>query len=140
MSIMDILFGIFFGAQAALLGYLASNDLPKSWTVIFTRSFWTCFSPLKASKTIILGAIMGALGVFTAANVISGEEGIVIMNFASVVVILGIQKLADLIVRRTPLSTAWEKLKAFMLSLLEPKEPEQPAAEPVIIQAEQTPA
>jgi hypothetical protein len=108
---MNILMGLFFGAQASLIGYMASNDLPQSWTVIFTKKFWSCFEPVKALKTVLLGGIMGAIGVVVSLNLMSSAESIIIVDVLSTITILGVDKLVKFIVRRTPIVTAWNWIK-----------------------------
>ena len=125
-----LLLGTFYGAQAGLYGYLASEELPISWKVILTRKFWETFSWTKFGKTVLLGAIMGLVttgyfkispnmwGQFTEYTGIPQIPLSVILNFANTAVIMGVDKLAKLIVRRTPLAKAWNGLKARILKLL----------------------
>ena len=104
--------GVFYGGQAALYGYLADNDLPQSWSVILTKKFWESFDPVKAAKTVALGALLGGLGAFNALNIIGGAEGVIVTNFVSSIIVLGVDKFVKFLVRRTPIVRAWNWLKA----------------------------
>jgi len=129
-TIKGIVLGAFYGAQAGLYGYLASEELPVSWKAILTRKFWESFSWTKFGKTVILGAVVGAIttgyfkitpdmwGQFTDYTGIPQIPLSVILNFTNTAVIMGVDKLAKFIVRRTPLVKAWDALKDRVLKLL----------------------
>jgi hypothetical protein len=122
--------GAFYGAQAGLYGYLASEELPISWRVLLTRKFWETFSWTKFGKTVLLGAIVGAVStgylnitpdMWTRFTDYTGMPQIplsLILNFANTAVIMGVDKLAKFVVRRTPLVKAWNGLKDRVLKLL----------------------
>jgi hypothetical protein len=114
--LVQILLGMFYGAQASLYGYMSSDDLAKSWTVILTKKFWESFDPVKALKTVILGALMGGLQVFTILNIVPMDvvEKALLVNFVSSIFVLGTQKFINLVVRRTPLVKIWNLLKEKM--------------------------
>jgi hypothetical protein len=129
-----IALGTFYGAQTALLGYLKDEDLPASWKVILSKKFWTCFSWTKALKTVLLGAVMGAisqgygfiqpyqLAWFTEYTGIPQVSLPVIMNFANTAVVMGADQFSKFVVRRTPLGKAWDALKAKVFVLLSSQE------------------
>jgi len=109
-----ILLGAFYGAQAALYGYLKSEELPISWSVIFTKKFWEKFSPEKALKTILLGMVFGAFtqGMqFLPPEMLADPGTMIFINFMNTAIIMGVDQLMKLIVRRTPLVKAWNWLK-----------------------------
>lgn len=128
--IRGILIGAFYGGQAALYGYLASEDLPVSWRAIFTKAFWEKFSWTKAGKTIFLGIIIGAISqgynfidphsweLFTEATGLPQIPLGVVLNFAYTAAILGFDKFTKFIVRRTPLVKAWDKFKTWIIKVL----------------------
>jgi len=107
--IKGILYGAFYGGQAALFGYLKSEDLPLSWKVVFTKDFWAAFDPIKALKTVFLGMAMGALTQGQIYGLIPTDP--IIGNFANDVIVIGVDQLMKLIVRRTPLVRVWNALK-----------------------------
>lgn len=107
--IKGILYGAFYGGQAALFGYLKSEDLPLSWKVVFTKDFWAAFDPTKALKTVFLGMAMGALTQGQIYGLIPTDP--IIGNFANDVIVIGVDQLMKLIVRRTPLVRVWNALK-----------------------------
>jgi hypothetical protein len=109
----NIALGAFYGFQAAIFGYLKDENLPKSWSIVFTKAFWTKFSPVKAIKTIIIGAGLGAFGVVkTEYNL-----DIVTINFFNTIIVTGTDQLVKLIVRRTPIVKVWNAIKAKFLKL-----------------------
>ena len=128
--IKGILMGGFYGGQAALYGYLASEELPVSWQAILTRKFWESFSWTKASKTVLLGVMMGILSqgylfikpeywaTFTEYTGLPQIPLSLILNFANTAVVMGVDKLAKFVVRRTPLVKAWDGLKNRVLKVL----------------------
>lgn len=113
---MGILRGAFYGAQAALFGYMKSNELPSSWTVIFRRKFWESFDPVKALWTVSLGALMGAftrgMTFVPAGTFADPTEEVIFVNFASTAIVMGVDQFMKFIVRRTPLVRMWNALKA----------------------------
>jgi len=133
--IADILKGIglgaFYGAQASLYAYISSEDLPVSWKALMTKKFWETFSWTKFGKTVLLGAIVGATTTayfnvtpdmwiqFTEYTGLPQVPLSLILNFANTGVIIAIDRLTKLVVRRTPLVKAWDALKARVLKLLE---------------------
>jgi hypothetical protein len=129
-TIKGIALGAFYGAQAALFGYLASEELPLSWKVILSKKFWETFSWTKALKTVALGATLGAISqgygfvrpqdwsVFTEYTGLPQIPLSLLLNFANTAVVLGVDKLSKFVFRRTPLITAWNKFKDSILKLL----------------------
>jgi hypothetical protein len=113
--IKGIAMGAFYGAQAALFGYMKSNELPASWTVIFRKKFWESFDPVKAIETIILGAGLGAftnsMSFVPAGTFSDSTEEAIFVNFANTAIIMGADQLRKFIVRRTPLIRVWNALK-----------------------------
>lgn len=112
--IKGILFGAFYGFQASLIGYLKSEELDQSWSVIFKREFWEKFSPTKALKTVLIGTIIGGFTTgkaYLPIEFTSSADWIIFANFFNDVVILGVDQLVKFIVRRTPLVKAWDWLK-----------------------------
>jgi hypothetical protein len=128
--IRGILLGAFYGGQAALYGYLASEELPVSWKAILTTKFWTTFSWTKASKTVLLGITLGAISsgygfirpedwaIFTNYTGLPQISLPLLLNFANTAVVMGADKFIKFIVRRTPLVRAWNWLKDRVLKLL----------------------
>jgi len=122
--------GMFYGAQAGVIGYLASEELPLSWKVLLTRKFWETFSWTKFSKTVLLGAVVGGITTayfnvtpdmwtrFTDYTTIPQIPLSLILNFANTAVIMGIDRLAKFIVRRTPLVRVWNNIKDRILRIL----------------------
>lgn len=122
--------GAFYGGQAALFNYMSSEDLPLSWKAILTRKFWETFSVTKASKTILVGVAVGAISVGYGLvrpenwDIFTNYTGLpqiplkLIVNFATTGVILGVDRLAKFIVRRTPLVRLWNDFKERVLKLL----------------------
>jgi hypothetical protein len=113
--IVEILKGAFYGGQAALFGYMKSEELEKSWTVILTRKFWEKFDLVKALKTVILGGILGA---FTRGFTFIPEgtfpdptSELIFLNFANTAIVMGVDQFIKLIVRRTPIVRVWNWLK-----------------------------
>jgi hypothetical protein len=105
--------GIFFGLQAALYGYLKSEDLPVSWQAIFTRAFWDKFDPIKALKTTLLGGVIGFFTTLQMGGFITAEN-FIFFNFANAIMVMGVDQFIKLIVRRTPIVKAWNKLKSLL--------------------------
>ena len=114
--IKNILLGTFYGGQAALFGYLKSNELPQSWTIILTKKFWATFEPVKVFKTVVLGAFMGAFGVFSTLNIqnqwLDPTETLIVYNFAYSALVMGVDQFIKFVVRRTPIVRAWNWFKA----------------------------
>jgi hypothetical protein len=112
----DIALGAFYGAQAALFGYLKSEDLPVSWTAIFKREFWAKFDPVKALKTVVLGGVLGAftkgMTFVPAGTFADPTEEAVFFNFANTAIVMGVDQFMKFVVRRTPLIRMWNALKA----------------------------
>lgn len=113
-----ILLGAFFGGEAALLGYLKSEDLPVSWSAILTKKFWEKFDPIKALKTILLGMIIGG---YTQGTIFAGQitdpnyaflNNPIFLSFVYTTLIMGVDQFMKFIVRRTPLVKAWNYLKS----------------------------
>lgn len=119
--IKNIALGAFYGTQAALFGYMKDENLPLSWTAVFTKKFWETFSPVKAFKTIVLGAFMGAFGTFSILNTenkwLDPTETLIIYNFAYSAIVMGVDQFIKFVVRRTPIVRAWNYLKAKWNSL-----------------------
>ena len=109
IMIKGILYGAFYGGQAALFGYLKSEDLPLSWKAVLTKDFWAAFDPVKALKTIFLGMAMGGLSQGTIYGLIPTDP--ITQNFANDTIVIGVDQLIKLIVRRTPLVKLWNALK-----------------------------
>lgn len=113
-----ILTGAFYGAQAALFGYLKSEDLGNSWGVLFKKDFWLKFKPGKAAKTVLVGAILGGFTsgkVFLPADITGSLDFLVFANFFNDVVVIGVDQLIKLIVRRTPIVRLWNAFKEKVL-------------------------
>lgn len=112
-------YGAFYGAQAALMGYMKSEDLPQSWSVILTKKFWENFDPIKALKTVTIGALLGAFsrGKIYIPLDASSVEMATLTNFVNDIIILGVDQLVKLIVRRTPLVRIWNGFKEKVLKL-----------------------
>lgn len=112
-TIKGICLGAFYGAQAALFGYLKDEDLPKSWSIVFTRKFWEGFSPVKAIKTVAIGCGLGAFGI------VKTEYNLdpVTINFFNDVIVIGVDQLVKLIVRRTPIVRFWNAIKENVFKL-----------------------
>ena len=125
-----IALGAFYGGQASLYQYMSDENLPISWQALLTRKFWEGFNWTKFSKTVLLGAVFGAVTTayfnvtpdmwvkFTYDTGLPQIPLSLVLNFANTGVVLIIDRLAKLIVRRTPLAKAWDALKAKILQVL----------------------
>lgn len=125
-----IAMGAFYGAQANIYSYLSSEDLPLSWRALLTKKFWETFSWLKFGKTVLLGSVFGA--IVSGYGFITPEQWVIfteytglpevplsmILNFANTGVIIAVDRLTKLIVRRTPLIKGWDALKVKILQVL----------------------
>ena len=113
--IKGIAIGAFYGGQAALFGYMKSNELPTSWTVIFRRKFWTSFDPIKAIKTVTIGSVLGGftrgMSFVPAGTFADPTEEMVFVNFANTAIVMGVDQFIKFIVRRTPLVKLWNTLR-----------------------------
>lgn len=131
--LMSLAMGAFYGLQASLIGYLAQGNMPLSWSVIFDKKFWVYFEPVKAIKTVILGMVMGVLGVFATVQLPQSFLDVVGPTFPAAIplfldlaytgAILGTNKLMQLIIRRTPIITAYNKFKEKLGIPVEEPEP-----------------
>jgi len=120
--LLDILKYALFGAEASLVGYLKSENLPNGWKAIFTKEFWTCFSLPKALKTVILGAVLGAFTrgqIYLPIETLSSPDYIAFANFFNLAVVFGTENLIKLVMRRTPLMKGWDYIKEKALRLIE---------------------
>ena len=95
------------GGLAGLMGYMKQEELGTSWKVIFTRKFWEKFQPTKALKTIIISVIVYGVSYYFGVTPSSTFEEIGVMTL----IVYGVDALMKFIVRRTPIVTAWNKLK-----------------------------
>jgi len=123
--------GAFYGAQASIYQYMASEDLPLSWSSIITKAFWEKFNWYKFAKFVLVGSLVGAITVgyglitpgqwdiFTQATGLPQIPMALVLNLVNVGVVMVLDRVTKLIVRRTPLATAWDGLKAKVLKLLE---------------------
>lgn len=113
-----IIVGMFYGAQASLFGYLKSEDLPTSWKVVLTKAFWEKFKAGKAFKTVLVGAFLGGFTagkVFLPSTLTGSVDFIVFANFFNDVVVIGVDQLFKLLVRRTPIVRLWNAFKEKVL-------------------------
>ena len=110
--------GIFYGGQASLFGYLKSEDLGQSWSIVLKREFWQKFKPGKAFKTVLVGAMLGGFTggkVFLPSGITNSLDFIVFANFFNDVVVIGVDQLLKLVVRRTPIVRLWNAFKTKVL-------------------------
>jgi len=140
-------YGAFYGAQASIYQYMASEDLPVSWSAIISKKFWENFNWYKFAKFVLVGSIVGAVTVgyglvkpdqwafFTALTGLPQIPISLIFNLINVGVVMILDRVMKLIVRRTPLATAWDAFKLKILKLLEA----QQAAKKAIEEASTTP-
>lgn len=147
----SILIGGFYGGQAAVYGYLASEELPVSWRAIFTKAFWEKFSWSKAGKTVALGIVFGMItqgyafikpedwNYFTEYTGFPKIPLPVILNFANTAVLMGVDKFSKFVVRRTPLVRLWDGLKGRVLKLLTKQEQLKKYLEDKVKEVETTP-
>jgi len=113
--IKGIALGAFYGAQAALIGYLKSDELEQSWRVVLTKKFWESFEPTKAIKTIVVGAAMGGFTQGQIYGIIPADP--IVSNFGYDIIVMGVDQFVKFIVRRTPLVRLWNALKEKVLKL-----------------------
>jgi len=128
--IQGIILGAFYGAQASLYTYLATENLPLSWQTILTKRFWETFQWTKFGKTMLVGMVFGALttaygfvspGQWDFFTQITGLPQIplgLILNFANTGIVIGVDRLTKLVIRRTPLVRAWDKFKEWVFKIL----------------------
>lgn len=117
--LLDLALGAITGAETALLGYMKGEDLEAGFRAIFTKKFWENFSPPKALKTVLLGAVIGA---FTAGKTYLPTDNIEVLaftNFLNIALILGVENFVKFVMRRTPLMKGWDWFKQKFLQLIE---------------------
>lgn len=131
LVLKDIGIGAYYGALAALMGYLKSEDLPVSWKAILSKDFWSKFEVSKALKTVLIGLLLGA---FTQGKIFmpqvmeslgfnpSDPTFLVVMATIPSLIVYAADQLVKLVVRRTPLVKLWDKLKVSVLKLLQAQE------------------
>jgi hypothetical protein len=100
------------GGLAGLMGYMKQEELGTSWKVIFTRKFWERFEPTKALKTVLVSMITYGVA-YTFGWIPSTVEEVGIMTL----IVYGVDALVKFIVRRTPISKAWNWLKTQALEI-----------------------
>lgn len=119
---VDILKYAAYGGLVALGGYLKSENLPNGWKIVFTKEFWNKFSPTKALKTVMVGIFLGAFTrgqIYLPIEITQSADFLAVSLFTNAVIVLGVETLIKIIVRRTPLMRAWNGLKDAAVSLLE---------------------
>lgn len=120
--VVDILKYAYFGAQAALLGYLKSEDLDGGIKALFTKAFWSRFKPVKALKTVIVGALLGAFtrgAIYLPISITSSADWIAFSVLFNSAIVLGVEALLKALVRRTPLMRIWNGIRDAVVLLLE---------------------
>lgn len=131
LILKDVGIGAFYGGEAALLGYLKSEELPTSWKVLLSKEFWSTFDVTKALKTILIGILLGAFtqGKIYMPQVIealgfspSDPTFLAVMVTVPSLIVFAVDGLVKLVVRRTPLVKLWDKLKVFALKSLQKQE------------------
>lgn len=119
---IDVLKYALYGAEAALLGYLKSEDLPDGLKALLTKEFWSAFDLPKAMKTVFVAFFLGIItrGTFyVPAEIRESTDFVALSLFLPSVVILGVETLLKIIFRRTPLMRLWNSTKDATLAFLE---------------------
>lgn len=123
--------GAFYGAEAALFGFLKSEELPISWKVLFSKDFWTKFDAVKALKTVLIGMVLGAWTngtlympqIAEALNVTTSDPTyLAVLATVPSLIVFGVDAFVKFVVRRTPLVRVWNGIKAYALKILQAKE------------------
>jgi hypothetical protein len=120
--LVDVAKGAFYGAEASLIGYLKSEDLPEGWKALLTKDFWSRFDVAKALKTVLIGAIMGAFTkgtLFLPESITSSPDFVAVTLFVPSLIVLAAETVVKVIFRRTPLMRVWDGIKTKVLALLE---------------------
>lgn len=121
-KIYAIAIGALYGGEAALIGYLKSEDLPNGWKALLTKEFWATFDLPKAMKTVIFGAVLGAFIDFTEILPESWKSDPsypAYVAFVPSLIVLAAETVVKAIMRRTPLMRVWNGVKDAAISFLE---------------------
>jgi len=118
----DILKYALYGAEASLLGYLKSEELPDGWKALFTKEFWSSFDLPKAMKTVFVAFFLGIItrGTFyVPAEITQSPDFVALSLFLPSMIVLGVETLLKILFRRTPLMAAWNDIKDAAVGFLE---------------------
>lgn len=129
--LLHIATGAFYGAEAALFGFLKSEELPTSWRALLTKAFWTKFDVVKALKTVLIGMLIGAWTngslympqIAEALNIsVSDPMYLAVITTVPSLIVYAVDGIVKFVVRRTPLVRVWDAIKVYALKALQKQE------------------